>query len=104
GKYYVSEKLVDDRNRVMLRNLFAEEDDLYGFNTSTKLFTHVAPEFVIYEDHEVTAKSASLGRIFLYLYLPKVGWLPSVQKGIASNQCKGVKYEGGSECEYTFSC
>jgi len=63
-EYKIDESLIDDKNRVMLHNLFAGDDDLYGSNMTPKLFTHVAPEFVIYQNH--TIKS---GDVFVVVYV-----------------------------------
>ncbi|MCX5637061.1 MAG: hypothetical protein NTX52_05120, partial [Planctomycetota bacterium] len=67
GTYNISEKIVDDENRLMLHNLFAPENDLYGYNTTSKLFTHVAPEFIIYKDYPITASTLTGGRVLIYI-------------------------------------
>ncbi len=58
--YTINEKIVDDRNRIMLHNIFAGDDDLYGYNQTSKLFTHVAAEFVIYENKSVYTSSSAI--------------------------------------------
>ena len=68
----ITEKIVDDRNRVMMHNIFAGDGDLYGLNVTPKLFTYVAPEFVIYSNHTVNVKSLSGERVLVYLYLPRI--------------------------------
>lgn len=69
GNYVISEKIVDDKNRVMLHNLAAE--DLYGSKNDPQLYAHTAAEFQIYKDYEITAKSRTGSRVLVYLYLPK---------------------------------
>jgi len=103
ANYTISETLVDDKNRIMLHNIFAGDKDLYGYNVTPKLFTHVAPEFVIYKNRTVTASSSTLGRIFLYLYLPDLGGFVAIERGVQNDQCKGIKSDN-SQCIYTFSC
>jgi len=102
ANYTVSETLVDDKNRIMLHNIFAGDDDLYGLNVTPKLFTHVAPEFVIYQNKTMIVKSSSLGRLFLYLYLPELG-ITKVQASIAGSKCKGYKTDG-TQCIYATVC
>jgi hypothetical protein len=102
ANYTISETLVDDKNRIMLHNIFAGDDDLYGLNVTPKLFTHVAPEFVIYQNKTMAAKSSSLGKLFLYLYLPDLG-ISNVQANIAGSKCKGYKTDG-TQCIYSTVC
>jgi hypothetical protein len=64
--YTISEKIIDDKNRIMLHNIFAEEGDLYGYNTTSKLFHHVAAEFVIYENKNIHVKTGAI----LPIYFP----------------------------------
>ena len=103
GNYSLNESIVDDKNRIMLHNIFSGEQDLYGLNVTPKLFTHVPSEFIIYRNRPETAESLTLGRIFLYLYLPDLGGFNAVQKGIANAQCKGIKKDG-ELCKYDYSC
>jgi archaellum component FlaC len=65
--YTISEKIIDDKNRIMLHNIFAEEQDLYGYNTTSKLFHHVAAEFVIYENKNISTKSWAIIPIYFPL-------------------------------------
>lgn len=102
ANYTISQIVVDDKNRIMLHNIFTGEDDLYGLNVTPKLYTHVAPEFVIYQNRTMTAKSASLGRLLLYLYLPDLG-ITNVQASIAGSKCRGYK-TSGAECLYETVC
>ena len=81
GDYNISETVVDDKNRIMLHNLFAGDQDLYGYNVTPKLFTHVAPEFVIYRNYRVEVKSKTGSTIIVYLYLPKIAQTQAVQGG-----------------------
>jgi hypothetical protein len=81
GKYSISESIVDDKNRIMLHNVFAEDGDLYGMNVTPKLFIHVAPEFVIYRNHTIDVKSQTGGRVIVYLYLPKIAQTTTAQGG-----------------------
>jgi hypothetical protein len=85
GYYNISEMLVDDKNRIMLHNIFAGGDDLYGMNVTPKLFTHVAPEFVIYKNYKVEVKPKTMDNILVYLYLPKIAQT-SPSKGGAVNK------------------
>ena len=72
GEYTITEKLTDDKNRIMLHNIFAGENDLYGLNVTPKLFQHVAPEFIIYKEHKITVKPVTADRVLVYLYLPRM--------------------------------
>jgi hypothetical protein len=72
GEYTISETIIDDKNRIMLHNIFAGEQDLYGLNVTPKLFQHVAPEFTIYKEHKIKVAPTTLGRVIVYLYLPKM--------------------------------
>jgi hypothetical protein len=68
--YTISEKIVDDRDRIMLHNIYAGDSDLYGLNLTHQLFTHVAPEFVIYQNKAMNTSSEA--------YVPMI--IPLVQK------------------------
>lgn len=69
----IDEKIVDDKNRIIPVNLFSNESDAYGLNTEPKLYTHAAPEFIIYRNHTVNLKPKTpYGWIIVYLYLPKM--------------------------------
>jgi hypothetical protein len=81
GKYIIGESIVDDKNRIMLHNVFAEDGDLYGMNVTPKLFIHVAPEFVIYRNHTIDVKSQTGDRVIVYLYLPKIAQTTTAQGG-----------------------
>jgi hypothetical protein len=63
-EYTIDETLVDDKDRVMLHNLYAGNSDLYGENLSEKIFTHVAPVFVIYKNHKVKT-----GDVYVIVYV-----------------------------------
>jgi hypothetical protein len=63
-EYTIEETLVDDQNRVMLHNLYAGDNDLYGENLTEKLFTHVAPMFVIYKNHKIKT-----GDVYVIVYV-----------------------------------
>jgi len=67
GEYTISEKIIDDRDRMMLHNIYAGDGDLYGFNLTHQLFTHVAPEFVIYKNYHITATSLTGERVLVYV-------------------------------------
>jgi hypothetical protein len=67
GEYNISEKIIDDRDRMMLHNIYAGEDDLYGLNLTHQLFTHVAPEFVIYKNYHVSVSSMTGERVLVYV-------------------------------------
>jgi hypothetical protein len=64
AEYNINEVIIDDKNRNMLHNVFAGDNELYGFNITPKLFTHVAPEFVIYQNHSIKT-----GDIFVVVYV-----------------------------------
>jgi hypothetical protein len=89
GEYTINEKLTDDKNRIMLHNIFAGDDDLYGLNVTPKLFQHVAPEFIIYKEHKITVKPVTADRILVYLYLPRMiessGKLPDALKRVLTS-------------------
>lgn len=98
GKYSISESLIDDRNRIMPHNIFAGEGDLYGLNETPKLFQHVAPEFVIYKEYHIKVTPATLDRVIVYLYLPRVASEASTTKPLdkvinsfTDPTCGGVK-------------
>jgi hypothetical protein len=67
GEYNLSEKIIDDRDRMMLHNIYAGDDDLYGLNLTHQLFTHVAPEFVIYKNYHVSVSSMTGERVLIYV-------------------------------------
>lgn len=63
----MGERIIDDRDRIMLHNIYAGDDDLYGYNLTRQLFTHVAPEFVIYKNYDVNVSSLTGERVLVYV-------------------------------------
>ena len=103
--YSINEKIVDDRNRVMLHNIFAGDEDLYGYNQTSKLFTHVAAEFVIYENKSIHTTSWAIIPMYFPLLAkrcetcnPKCTAWSRVTDALASDSCntyKGVNSSTG---------
>lgn len=103
--YSINEKIVDDRNRVMLHNIFAGDEDLYGYNQTSKLFTHVAAEFVIYENKSIYTSSWAIIPMYFPLVLERCqACVPQCQPwgrvtdALASDSCntyKGVNSSTG---------
>ena len=82
--YNLTETLIDDGNRVILKNVAGDGGDLY---------TYAPFEFEIYRDREFDINSQTLGRTFVYVYLPAIGGLINgmqrVTDGLHHNDCKG---------------
>ncbi len=86
-EYTMDETLIDDKDRVMLHNIYAGDDDLYGYNLTHQLFTHVAPEFVIYKNHKINTGDVYV-IVYIHMDLDKD---PEASKKIlkAMNNCDG---------------
>lgn len=85
GSYNISETIVDEKNRIMLHNLFTGEQDLYGYNITPKLFNHVAPEVEIYRNYKVEVKPKTGDMVLVYIYLLKIPQTKT-EKGGALNK------------------
>ena len=72
GEYNINEKIIDDRGRMMLHNVYAGDSDLYGYNLTQQLFHHVAPEFVIYKNYHVDVSSMTGERVLIYVDMDEV--------------------------------
>ncbi len=84
-KYNLTETIIDDANRVVLRNVGGEGGELY---------TYAPFEFEIYKDRQFGIGSATAGRIIVYVYLPAVkGGLQRIMDGLASGECAGEQCE-----------
>jgi hypothetical protein len=79
--YTINEKIIDDKNRIMLHNIFAEKGDLYGYNTTSKLFHHVAAEFTIYENKNIHTKTWAI----IPIYFPL---MEKTCKSLCKDSCK----------------
>jgi len=81
-KYNLTETLIDDANRVVLRNIGGEGGELY---------TYAPFEFEIYKNRQFSIGSATGGRVIVYVYLPAVkGGLQRIMDGLASSECTGT--------------
>jgi hypothetical protein len=87
-EYTIDETLVDDMDRVMLHNLYAGNSDLYGENLSEKLFTHVAPVFVIYKNHRIKTGDVY---VIVYVHIDPEKDIEAPKRILkAMNNCNGV--------------
>jgi hypothetical protein len=91
GNYNITESIIDDKNRIMLHNIFAGDEDLYGMNVTPKLFTHVPSEFVIYQNYTIDIKSKTGDRVFVYLYLPKIAQSTAATGGAINKVIQSFK-------------
>ncbi|MBN2517287.1 MAG: hypothetical protein JXB14_00420 [Candidatus Altiarchaeota archaeon] len=83
--FNLTESLVDDGNRVILKNL-GSRDGLLGEKGDARLYTYAPFEFQIYKDRPFHIGSGSFNRVVVYVYLPAVksGGLSRILEGLSS--------------------
>lgn len=81
ARYNLTETLIDDGNRAILENLGSEGSELY---------TYAPFQFEIYRDKEFDIGSATMDRLFVYIYLPSVsGGMKRILTALADSSCTG---------------